>query len=47
MYAKNMGISCIRTHNDSENVLMLAVNRKMRFVQQAERITFEKEFARK
>lgn len=43
IYAKNKGAKYIRTHNDSENHPMLAVNRKMGFVKQAEWITFEKE----
>ena len=43
IYARNKGTKYIRTHNDSENRPMLAVNRKMGFVKQAEWITFEKE----
>ena len=42
-YARAKGARYIRTHNDSENHPMLAVNRKMGFVKTAEWITFEKE----
>jgi ribosomal protein S18 acetylase RimI-like enzyme len=42
-YARNKGAKYVRTHNDSENHPMLAVNKKMGFVKQAEWITFEKE----
>jgi mycothiol synthase len=41
-YAKAKGMKHIRTHNDSENHPMLAVNRKLGFVKTAEWITFEK-----
>lgn len=42
LYARSKGARFIRTHNDSENHSMLAVNRKMGFVKRAEWITFEK-----
>jgi ribosomal protein S18 acetylase RimI-like enzyme len=45
MHAKNQGAKYIRAHNDSENSSMLAVNRKIGFVNQAEWITFQKEIA--
>jgi GNAT superfamily N-acetyltransferase len=43
LYARTKGARFIRTHNDSENHAMLAVNRKMGFVKTAEWITFEKQ----
>jgi len=43
LHAKNRGAKYIRTHNDSENKPMLAVNRKAGFVEQAEWITFQKQ----
>lgn len=43
LYARDKGAGYIRTYNDSENSPMLAVNRKMGFVKQAEWIVFEKE----
>ena len=41
-YARSKGARFIRTHNDSQNHSMLAVNRKMGFVKRAEWITLEK-----
>jgi ribosomal protein S18 acetylase RimI-like enzyme len=42
VYAREKGARYIRTHNDSENHSMLAVNRKLGFEKRAEWITFEK-----
>ncbi len=42
IHAKNGGARFIRTYNDADNAPMLAVNRKMGFVRQAEWIAFEK-----
>jgi hypothetical protein len=41
--ANEMGTRYVRTHNDSENRSTLAANRKMGLLNQAERITFEKQ----
>jgi len=42
MYAKNKGFRYIRTHNDSENAPMLAVNKKLGFARGADFLTFER-----
>jgi GNAT superfamily N-acetyltransferase len=44
-HAKKIGVRLLITNNDSRNGPMLAVNRKLGFVEQSERVTFQKEIA--
>ena len=43
-HAQSHGVKSIRTHNDSRNEVMLAVNGKLGFERESERIEFEKAY---